>query len=1150
MHYRNFDLDLFSYERTGEIERFRVRVTQSPAGRQKYSDAELVTLTATLRSRLADLEAHDLHLTELVLLGRQLTDLLLPPSVRLYLARSLERIAEGEGLRIRLLIDSHALADVPWEYIYMARPDASPTDQDLEGFLALDRRFSLVRCEMVGESPPRLEPISAPVRVIVVLADPQIPGYPPLDLDAERQTIETALAESEAFSLTFHAHATLATLENALADQCQVFHFAGHGAFQTEATETAGKVQGKGYLILVSEDGGMEPFPADRLAANLRGRGVRLVVLGACEGGRRDAVNAWSGIAPALNRTGIPAVVAMQYTIGDQNAIAFMRRLYTALAAGQAIDAAVSDGRLAILNRGHEAELEWGIPVLYLRADERDDQGVLFPAPSQAGAQALVDKLRPGKPGFIALLASAGALLLSLLSGLNQFAGFFGKISFATALLSAILAAVVLFAFPVLLRRQYPQGERVLKLPYRLLAALLAALILLAGVAPYAVKYALASSAMSAGTQLVDQRRYAPAQVKLERAANYFTDLGRSSQATAAKVTLTQAYADLGEGDRADMLIAELQQSGDLSEALQGKLYVIQGNIAQERGHYEQAERYYQLARGLVMPNSQVEAALLQNQGVLWADKGMPYRARVLRNYEQARRIYQDLNDERGLAQILANEANLYVDQPQRARSLYEQALQWAEMAGDSYLIGNCAKNIGITYLHEGDLDQAEVMYQLAQGQFESSADLAGQADVLMSQATLEWVRGRRELARQYLQTGEAYLANIDVERRQVNPRKLAAIRTFQADIYDQFGESEKARALYEEALAIYRQHPQPLAEAQTQVNYGTLLLRLGANQDARAWFERAREIMEGFSDEGPYKSLGVVYIDLGKAYQDLGDLDGALRHYRLAEEVFTALGEPLEGAVVKENIGLVYAYNGDLATAIDYVKQALTAYRQYQNADHEVKALFNLYTLYGAAGDPTAPEMISSILSILDEHNIDQEVEAAVVFGILPQDIADHTLLITYRERLRQLKMFYEQRNEPISLGRALLRLADVEQKLGNTSSMVQYAHDAEAYVSRIPLPLRISCLTDLAFYLWDDSPQASFDYLLEAFDLAGALDAAQQQTNLGTALLTLVWVHGEDLDAQRCTEKAQHVAEATQIPEVRELFQNIAERLRSLQP
>ena len=92
----------------------------------------------------------------------------------------------------------------------------------------------------------------------------------------------------------------------------------------------------------------------EKLAINLKGRGIRLAILGACEGGRRDEINPWTGVAPALTKASIPAVVGMQYTIRDANAIAFSRQFYRALAAGQPIDAAVTEGRLAIFNQADD----------------------------------------------------------------------------------------------------------------------------------------------------------------------------------------------------------------------------------------------------------------------------------------------------------------------------------------------------------------------------------------------------------------------------------------------------------------------------------------------------------------------------------------------------------------------------------------------------------------------------------------------------------------------------------------------------------------------------------------------------------------------------------------------------------------------------
>jgi hypothetical protein len=393
MKYHDLDLEAFDYERTdGDAEQFRVRVADSDAGQQRLEEAPTVTLPSGLRLQLQYLEQRSLSLTALIKLGVMLADALFPLTVRTLVERNRERLEDDEGLRIRLRLDDYALADLPWEYAYLPQPGTPADYRGQDGFLALDRRISLVRYELLGQAVGSLDPVSAgPLRMAVLMANPRLPGLPELNLAAEEQRITQALGELTGLRPQFYRNATLDMLQDALVRETHVLHFAGHGTFDLTLAGASGGMAGKGYLLFVDEGGEAFYLPAEKLAANLRGRGVRLAVLGACLSSRRDNVNPWTGIAPALTRAGIPAVIGMQYTIDDTNAIAFSKRLYRALVAGQPIDAAVNDGRLAIFNQGSDGDPDWGAPVLYLRARE----GVLFPqvavatpSPSGIGAGA------------------------------------------------------------------------------------------------------------------------------------------------------------------------------------------------------------------------------------------------------------------------------------------------------------------------------------------------------------------------------------------------------------------------------------------------------------------------------------------------------------------------------------------------------------------------------------------------------------------------------------------------------------------------------------------------------------------------------------------------------------------------------------------
>lgn len=392
MKYRNFDLDAFEYKPTDTTERFKVRVAGSPAGEQTIDAAEKVSLPLRVIQRLGPLRRRQLTLSEMIEFGEDLAKALFPPGVRSLLDGSLQRLKDDEGLRIRLRLDTYALAIWPWEYVYIAPPNTPANQKGPKGFLALDRRISLVRYELQGQPLVSLNPVgTGPLRLVALLASPDDPNYEPLDLAVERGSIEQALDDLGDVHADFFPDATTDSVLEALVRPAHVFHFSGHGEFKGDMGKRYGSLEGAGSVILLGDNRHAQPFPAESLALSLTGRGVRLAVLTACEVAQRDAVNVWTGVVPALTRAGIPAVVGMQYRILDVNAVAFSKAFYRALAAGQPIDAAVNDGRLAIFNRdsNDESRRDLGVPVLYLRVEE--EEGVLFPKADGNGPQPVTE---------------------------------------------------------------------------------------------------------------------------------------------------------------------------------------------------------------------------------------------------------------------------------------------------------------------------------------------------------------------------------------------------------------------------------------------------------------------------------------------------------------------------------------------------------------------------------------------------------------------------------------------------------------------------------------------------------------------------------------------------------------------------------------
>ena len=365
------------------LRQFTVQVFSTPgAGEGPKEPRELSPeLARDLSRQLYRLEHRKLDVQEIISLGEALADLLLPTESRGFLTRSLDNLERGQGLRVRLRLHP-LLADIPWEYMYVQRGEG---EKDETGFLALDPRISLVRHEALGmsgdlDSTPRTR------RVVAAMACPEEAGYDPLNLAQEQANLEEALSGLPNLKLTTVPDATIQALSDALAEGADIFHFAGHGLFkQTGQGDSFRSILGEGELAFVTEEGAAASIPAAQLAVNLQGHGLQLAVLGACQTGRRDGHNVWSGTVAALMEAGVPAVVAMQYEIRDDAAIAFSKKFYQVLVTGAPIDAAVSAGRVAAFNVCHPRRepathgkfwRDWGVPVLYLRSE----QGVVLPA--------------------------------------------------------------------------------------------------------------------------------------------------------------------------------------------------------------------------------------------------------------------------------------------------------------------------------------------------------------------------------------------------------------------------------------------------------------------------------------------------------------------------------------------------------------------------------------------------------------------------------------------------------------------------------------------------------------------------------------------------------------------------------------------------
>lgn len=292
----------------------------------------------------------------------------------------------GAGIRICLRFDESAqeIAALPWEFLH------NGTD-----FLVTNRNILISRLP-VGVNRVKSSPLESILRMLVVISSPNDPRVAPLNTELEQEVILEAvdkLHREHKMEVDFTEDASFETIENYLIEKnYHIVHFTGHGKYDN----------GKGYLLLETEDGRAREVDNSTIADLLAGRGVRLVVLSACQSGKVSNKEAYADLASILVKENIPAVVAMQYPILDPSATKFAETFYRAIANNKPVDLSLTEARIVMKNTEKSNGVDFVTPVLYLSDPDCVTTGKIKPEASElSNKPMMLGEVQIMKKGFV-----------------------------------------------------------------------------------------------------------------------------------------------------------------------------------------------------------------------------------------------------------------------------------------------------------------------------------------------------------------------------------------------------------------------------------------------------------------------------------------------------------------------------------------------------------------------------------------------------------------------------------------------------------------------------------------------------------------------------------------------------------------------------
>lgn len=278
------------------------------------------------------------------------------------LQRALERLRRDEisAIRLRLVFDPTVprlaeISSLPWELLH---------DPHEDRFLAQNPRIHIVRFLAV-RSASHAVPTDPPLAILLAYAEPRDCHALRLQEEAERLYETAAQAQ---FRVKFlHARSPRQIAEELERGRFDVLHFLGHGKRHRQT--------GEGTLLFEDAHGRSREISGPQLASALLGvPTLRLAVLNACDtasDGSPGESDPYAGVAAALVKAGLPAVVAMRSGISDSAALGFSETLYQNLARRESIESAVARARVR-LAQDRPSSLEWATPALFLQSLDGD----------------------------------------------------------------------------------------------------------------------------------------------------------------------------------------------------------------------------------------------------------------------------------------------------------------------------------------------------------------------------------------------------------------------------------------------------------------------------------------------------------------------------------------------------------------------------------------------------------------------------------------------------------------------------------------------------------------------------------------------------------------------------------------------------------
>lgn len=255
------------------------------------------------------------------------------PDVR----RTWQEYRERSGflvLCVRIHDDAAGLEALPWETLH-----------DGAEFIAGGATTEITRLPLKVRPQGAIPELNFPLRLFVFAScPPKLPDHERLDVEAELEILLNAINDPVGqgkLEMEWEDEARREILEGSLdGSGYHILHYTGHGVSPRN---------GGGLLFEDAEGRGKRISPDDFLQSLDKAKGsLRLAVISGCNTARTLYTGSFRDLARSILGRGVPAVVAMQFSLSDAGGLKFAEAFYPELIAGKPLELALNAARRAL----------------------------------------------------------------------------------------------------------------------------------------------------------------------------------------------------------------------------------------------------------------------------------------------------------------------------------------------------------------------------------------------------------------------------------------------------------------------------------------------------------------------------------------------------------------------------------------------------------------------------------------------------------------------------------------------------------------------------------------------------------------------------------------------------------------------------------